>query len=209
MNILIVDDHPLTCFGLEALLCATHVGCTVSVANTAKEANAKIAESLYLDWIFLDVNIVDDPGHTLLHDICRTPAISRTILISAELEYALVKTALDAGAKGFIPKSENPEVFIRHFHAIRQGEIYVPQAFQDRLDELRKGKQVGFDLSPRLLQVQELMIRGASNKVIAQKLDISPHTVKEYVSSLFNRYGVNNRLELILLVTHEQTSSED
>jgi DNA-binding NarL/FixJ family response regulator len=104
---------------------------------------------------------------------------------------------------------QNPEVFIRHFLAIQLGDIYVPQAFKDRLNELRKGKQVGFELSPRLLQVQELMIRGASNKVIAQKLDISPHTVKEYVSSLFNRYGVSSRLELILLVTNEQQGPYD
>jgi two-component system, NarL family, nitrate/nitrite response regulator NarL len=209
MNILIVDDHPLTCFGLEALLCATQDNCFVTVANTARDAKAMLLERTDLDWIFLDVNISDDPGHTLLHDICRTPAIERTILISAELEYALVKTALDAGAKGFIPKSENPEVFIRHFLAIRQGDTYIPQAFNDRLSELRKGKQVGLELSPRLLQVQELMIRGASNKVIAQKLDISPHTVKEYVSSLFNRYGVSSRLELILLVTNEQKGPYD
>jgi two-component system, NarL family, nitrate/nitrite response regulator NarL len=204
MKILIVDDHPLTCYGLDALLCAAFDQCLVAVAHTAKDARAILEKTSDLDWIFLDVNVVDDPGHTLLHDLCRSSAIKQTILISAELEYALVKTALDAGARGFIPKSENPEVFVSHFLAIQNGGIYVPKAFEDRLKELRKGKQVGIELSPRLLQVQELMIRGASNKVIAQKLDISPHTVKEYVSSLFNRYGVSSRLELILLVTAEQ-----
>jgi two-component system, NarL family, nitrate/nitrite response regulator NarL len=201
MKILIVDDHPLTCFGLEALLCATHGDCNVIVANSALEARVRLQADDDFDWIFLDVNISDDPGHTLLHEICRSAAIRKTVLISAELEYALVNAAFAAGARGFIPKSENPEVFISHFSEIQKGLIYVPQIFQAGLKDLLKDQQVSFDLSPRLLQVQELIVRGASNKVIAKKLDISPHTVKEYVSSLFSRYGVNNRLALILLVT--------
>jgi two-component system, NarL family, nitrate/nitrite response regulator NarL len=208
MNILIVDDHPLTCFGLEALLCATQIACAVTVANSATDARKFLERANDFDWIFLDVNIADDAEHALLHDICKTAAIDRSVLISAELDYALVHTALSAGARGFIPKSENPEVFIRHFSAIQNGHIYVPSAFQEGLNEMLKDKQISFDLSPRLLQVQELIVRGASNKVIAQKLAISPHTVKEYVSSLLSRYKVNSRLELILLVTAEQKKTQ-
>ena len=54
------------------------------------------------------------------------------------------------------------------------------------------------NLSPRLQQVQELLLRGAANKVIARSLNLSDHTVKEYVSSVLAFHGVANRLDLVL-----------
>ena len=126
MNILIVDDHPLTCQGLAALLGATQTQASVSSAYTVAQAQSALARLPAPDWIFLDINLPDDPQHCLFHWLCSTPWIDRTVLISAELDHNLVRTALAAGARGFIPKTAEPYKVLQGFNAVLAGAFYVP-----------------------------------------------------------------------------------
>ncbi len=203
MNLLIVDDHPLTCQGLAALLCATHPGTQIQTAYSAAQARLALQRLPESDWIFLDINLPDDPQHQLFKNLCDSPWIGRTILISAEPEHRLIRTALAAGARGFIPKAADPALVLEGFDRILAGDFYVPAELQAVLTDTSGGAVTAKALSPRLQQVQELLLRGAANKVIARNLNLSDHTVKEYVSSILAYYGVTSRLELILkLVGH-------
>jgi two-component system nitrate/nitrite response regulator NarL len=200
MQILIVDDHPLTCQGLAALLMATHSGAQVHSAHTAADARAALQRLPALDWVFLDINLPDDPHHQLFHDLCGTAWIDHTILISAEPEHALIRAALAAGARGFIPKTADPDLVLSGFGRILAGEFYVPPALTSRLLTPLANETSLRGLSPRLVQVQAQMLHGASNKVIARNLNLSAHTVKEYVSSVLAFHGVANRLDLVLKI---------
>lgn len=198
MNILIVDDHPLTCQGLAALLGATQADAVVQSAYSAEQARTALQRLPAPDWIFLDINLPDDPQHLLFKNLCESSWIDHTVLISAEPEHRLIRTALAAGARGFIPKTADPELVLDGFARILAGEFYVPLALTAQLRDTSASEPASRSLSPRLQQVQELLLRGGSNKVIARELGLSDHTVKEYVSSVLMFHGVGNRLELVL-----------
>lgn len=198
MNLLIVDDHPLTCQGLAALLSATHQGTQIQTAYSAAAARLALQRLPAPDWIFLDINLPDDPQHDLFVVLCDSHWIGHTILISAEPEHRLIRTALAAGARGFIPKAADPALVLKGFDCILAGDFFVPPELKAALTDTSDSALVTKALSPRLQQVQELLMRGSANKVIARKLGLSDHTVKEYVSSILAYHGVANRLDLIL-----------
>ncbi|MDD2925764.1 response regulator transcription factor [Rhodoferax sp.] len=206
MNILIVDDHPLTCQGLAALLAATRPQARIQSAYSAQQARLTLQKLPAPEWIFLDIKLPDDPQHLLFKQLCDSPWIDHTVLISAEPEHRLIRTALAAGARGFIPKTADPDLVLSGFEHILAGEFYVPPALTGLLREPDTSAGDSRALSPRLQQVQELLLRGMANKVIARELGLSDHTVKEYVSSVLAFHGVGNRLELVLRLGAERNS---
>ncbi|OYU45472.1 MAG: hypothetical protein CFE44_07270 [Burkholderiales bacterium PBB4] len=206
MNLLIVDDHPLTCQGLAALLSATRPGVHIQTAYSAAQARDALQRLPAPHWIFLDINLPDDPHHGLFKSLCESHWIDHAILISAQPEHHLIRTALAAGARGFIPKAADPALVLEGFERILAGDFFVPNELTAALAD--SGTTQSRPLSPRLQQVQEQLLRGATNKVIARTLGLSDHTVKEYVSSILAFHGVANRLDLILkLVEQRPTGS--
>lgn len=204
MHILIIDDHPLTCQGLSALLMSRYPDASAKAVHTALDARAALRQTPQPDWLFLDIKLEDDPEHALFHELCSTPWIARTILMSAEPDHRLIRTALASGARGFIPKAASPEQVLRGFATILAGEFYMPPDVAEQLIQLPEApallRGLSPRLSPRLTQVHELLLRGASNKLIAKELNLSAHTVKEYVSSVLAFHSVSSRLELVLKV---------
>jgi len=198
MNILIIDDHPLTCQGLAALLSATQPDARVQNAYSAEQAHAALQRLPTPDWIFLDIHLPEDPGHRFFHGLCATHWIDRTVLISAGADHTLIRTALAAGARGFIPKTAEPDIVLQGFQTVLSGEFYLPSDLTDLLRTHPVALDAQRKLSPRLQQVRTHLLRGASNKVIARDLELSAHTVKEYVSSVLAFHGVTSRLELVL-----------
>lgn len=198
MHILIIDDHPLTCQGLAALLTAMQPQARMTMAYTAEEARAALQRLPAPDWVFLDINLPDDPEHTLFHWLCNTHWIDHTVLISAEPAHRLIRTALAAGVRGFIPKTAEPAHVMQGFNAVLSGAFYLPDYLATQLRLQGADSEAPRELSPRLRQVQNLLAHGASNKAIARELGLSAHTVKEYVSSVLAFHGVGNRLELVV-----------
>lgn len=198
MNILIVDDHPLTCQGLAALLSANRAQAQVQCAYSAEQARVALRRLPAPDWLFLDINLPDDPQHLLFAYLCDSAWIDHTVLISAEPEHRLIRTALAAGARGFIPKTADPALVLQGFEKILAGEFFVPHELAVKLHNSTATEPTTRNLSPRLQQVQELLLHGTANKIIARNLNLSDHTVKEYVSSVLTYHGVANRLELVL-----------
>lgn len=205
MNILVVDDHPLTCQGLAALLAAKWSQAKVKSAYSAQQARIALQLLPAPDWIFLDINLPDDPQHVLFKNLCDSRWIDHTVLISAEPEHHLIHTALAVGARGFIPKTADPALVMQGFERILAGDFFVPPELAAVLRDTSAAAAATHGLSPRLQQVQELLLRGAANKVIARRLSLSDHTVKEYVSSVLAFHGVAKRLELVLKLSVNRT----
>jgi DNA-binding NarL/FixJ family response regulator len=84
------------------------------------------------------------------------------------------------------------------FAAVRRGEVYLPPALTTLRQQHHDDAKAARVLSPRLREVLALVLRGASNKVIARQFGLSEYTVKEYMSSILAYHGVANRLELVL-----------
>lgn len=198
MKILIIDDHPLTCAGLASLLASSYGDAMIDKVHTAQAARAALAGGAGYDWLFLDIHLPDDPECRLFGWLRETSWIGKVILISAEVDAGTVRDALAAGARGFIAKSADPDMVLEGFDTIRQGRVFLPPQLA-RLDSHAGADEVlRKPLTPRQQEVLGYLLQGSANKVIARELDLTLHTVKEYVSAIFKIYGVSNRLELLL-----------
>lgn len=198
MHILIIDDHPLTGQGLAALLSANAPDAKVECVHNASNARTRLERPPTPDWLFLDIQLPDDPRRSLLETLSEGPLAARTILMSAADNLPVIRSAMANGVRGFIPKSADPAMVLEGFSRIRSGQVYLPPAMSSALSERTSPAGEGRGLSPRLAEILQHVLRGAPNKVIARDLGLSEHTVKEYISSILAFHGVRNRLELVL-----------
>ncbi len=198
MYILIIDDHPLTGQGLAALLSANAPDAQVECVHNASDARARLERLPAPDWLFLDIQLPDDPRRSLLDSLSEGPLAARTILISAAANLPVIRSAMASGVRGFIPKSADPAMVLEGFSRIRSGQVYLPPALSGLMSERASPAGEGRGLSPRLAEILQHVLRGAPNKVIARDLGLSEYTVKEYISSILAFHGVRNRLELVL-----------
>ena len=202
MNLLIIDDHPLTSQGLAALLSSHDASMRVDCLNSARSARERLTRPPAPDWIFLDIQLPDDPQCRLLDELCHSPLAVKTILVSAVANQQMIRRAIASGMRGFIPKSADTALVLDGFSAIQRGEVFMPTRLAAQIRELAEGNNPASSgaraLSPRLQDVLQHVLRGSPNKVIARDMGLSAHTVKEYISSILAFHQVRNRLELVL-----------
>src|SRR5690348_9496222 len=126
MTILVVDDHPLVREGLRQLLAGMEEGATVMEAASAAAALQVLDGHPDLDLVLLDLNLPDGHGLALLADIGRRAPDLPVVILSGVQDSALMRSALDAGAAGFIPKSAVSQVIVPALKLVLAGGIYVP-----------------------------------------------------------------------------------
>lgn len=184
-QILIADDHPLFRLGLKFALQAQ--GFTVAAeAETGKQAVTQ-CELHQLDVAILDVKMPDGDGISTCQQITALHPQLAVVLLTTFQEPALIQSARQAGAKGFLSKETDPAVLAEMIHKIL-------------LEPLMDWLPAPVDLprlTPRELSVLQLMTQGLQNKQIARHLGISIETVKEYAGNIYFKLGVNDRLAAI------------
>ena len=186
MDVLIIDDHLLFSESLGLALEVKGMS-VVRVANGAAALEA-ISERSF-DLILLDINLPDIHGEVLLKSLKNIESDNKIIVVSALK--VKKKRLIDLGANGFIHKGSNMAMMFRGIDAVVNGNNFFGDADLDH-----QSKQ-GLMLSPRQLEILEVIIEGSTNKVIAHRLAISEGTVKQHISSIFKELEVNNRAECI------------
>ncbi len=188
MKLLIVDDHPMTGFGLKALLEAKRSNWQVQVAPD-------VSALRHADWpwdlVILDMHMPGETFAELLEELQKK--ICRVVMISANPEADLVERAKARGARGLLLKNAQPESILEDLDRIVAGEFVFNES-----DKLFGSIRTPELLTSRQQEVYRGLVSGLSNKQIARKLDISEHTVKEHVAAVLAAMGVRTRMELIL-----------
>ncbi len=188
LRLLIVDDHPMTCVGLQSLLQSCYPDALI---DSLHDANTLAARGHGYDFIFLDMHL---PGVRFgellehLHALC-----GRLILISADPEPEIVEQGRACGVRGLLLKNADADQLLDGFRRIRGGARVFAES-----GSLFGARPVPTELTVRQRQIFEALIGGLSNKQIARKLEISEYTVKEHVTSVLSHFGARNRLELLL-----------
>jgi DNA-binding NarL/FixJ family response regulator len=201
LRILLVDDHEVVRLGLTTLLEDIPGVTVVGEAGSAREA-LQACKRLDPDLVILDIRLPDQSGAAACRDITtRWPHIKVIILTSYVSDDLIAETIL-AGATGYLRKQVGNEELLRAIEAVRRGEALLdPQVTQHVLQRMRRTERLidaSFfrDLSKRELEVLLLVSQGKSNRNIAEALSMSEKTVRNYVSSLLDKLGLNNRIEL-------------
>ena len=208
MVVLIADDHALFRYGISLALESLYgTDVTILQASTAEEARKVAHDTASLDLILLDLMM---PGLNGVADLKRyietLPAVP-VVIVSGSRAKATIRSAIDAGARGYVLKSSNGEILKHVLPLVLSGELYVPaqavaadevgQEF-DGGSPLDEGGEFNPDfksLTPRETQVLKLLTLGYSNKEIARSLGMLEGTVKVHVKSIMKKLGVNNRTQ--------------
>lgn len=219
MKILLVDDHSLFREGLRHVLNGLADDANILEVGSGSEAFASVGRNPDLDLILLDLSLPDLGGLeilTSLHD--KHPEIPVVVLSGSE-HAADIIAAIEAGARGYIPKSSSSHVLFAALRLVFAGAVYVPPVVfaqpgadaaarpAPKLPDLWHSGQTISDpaalgLTPRQLDVLKLIVEGKSNKLIARELGIEESTVKVHVSPVLKALKVTNRVHAILAVSH-------
>ena len=201
MKIMIVDDHALFRDGLVAMLRSQPDLKVVAEAGSVQEA-IKEAKKHHPDLILLDLGLPDGSGLTVLHRVLAESPATKICVLTVHEDSNILLNALRMGAKGFLHKNLTISQLVNSIHAIERGEAalshtmmaYVLEDYT-RLGILNGGPQALKSLTPRELEVLELLANGASNREIAERLVIAVNTVKIHVRRILDKLGLQNRGE--------------
>lgn len=202
IRILIADDHPMFRFGIRALLSAEPDTEVIGEATNGQEA-VNLAASLKPDLILMDINLPQLNGLEATRQILKhNPDIG--ILIITMFEDDTIFAALQAGARGYILKGAEGEETLRAIRAAANGESIFSPSVAQRLSQFFAQSSAGNakepfqELTHRERDILKLIAKGLTNAAIAERLSLSPKTVRNQVSIIFSKLQVTDRAEAII-----------
>jgi DNA-binding NarL/FixJ family response regulator len=207
IRILLADDHSITRNGLKTILSLYGDMVLVGEASNGNDA-IKICKKTNPDIILMDLDmpILDGVSATgIIRKEC--PGV-KVIALTSFTDKKLVKNAIKAGISSYIVKNISPDELIKAIRSTFLGKIILsPQAIEAIVEEIKDPSVKKFSLTTQELNVLEFLVKGCSNKVIAQKLFISNHTVKFHVASILNKLGAGTRTEAAYIATQQNLVS--
>ncbi len=202
IQVLLVDDHRMVREGLAVFL---QVADDLELAGEAEDGAeaVELCARLQPDVVLMDLKMPRMDGATATRLITeRFPGI-RVIALTSFQEEGLVERALQAGAISYLLKNVTAEALGEAIRSAAAGRATLaPEAAQDLVRSATKGPQPGSDLTPREREVLGLMVRGSSNKEIAQALVVSQSTAKFHVSRILAKLGASGRTEAVTIALH-------
>ncbi len=209
LKLLVVEDHALVREGLVRLLAQVEDDVSVSGKPDFESALALLDVEEDFDLILLDLALPGIDGFAGL-DILRKrfPAIPVAV-VSAFDDVPTVTRVMNLGASGFIPKAFSGEALLSAVREALDGNIFLPGSSSGaRLDSLAPLPASGISVQPveigltdRQSQVLALMVRGMSNRDIAEQLELSEGTVKIHATAVFKTLGVSSRTQALVAVS--------
>ncbi len=201
IRLLIVDDHEVVRLGLRMLLEAEEDMTVVGEAANGDEA-LRLASQLRPDVVVMDIRLPGRSGLEACKAIRQRHPRTQVIMLTSYLSEELVTQAIRAGAAGYVLKNIDSQELVEAIRSAYAGRTVLdPSAAEYIVSHLRQlehqEENTPFDaLSQRELQVMALVAQGKSNREIGAALNLSEGTVRNYVSSVMEKLGLRNRIEV-------------
>ncbi len=183
LSVLVVDDHAVVQWGFRLLLGRQGWMGDCAVASTTEEA-LKLARQGKPDVALVDLFLGERSGAELCEALREVSPKTRVLLISGA-GWISPEAAKAAGACGFVSKDWSAEEVANAVRMVGRGMTVFA----------RQTEGPATPLSPREREVLELIGGGATNREIAERLFLSPHTIKDHTTALYRKLGVRNRAE--------------
>jgi DNA-binding NarL/FixJ family response regulator len=215
IRLLIADDHQIFRAGLRKLL-ESEPGFDVVGEADDGAATLALVQQLRPDFLLLDLAMPKLSGLETLRELAAAGTTCQIVLLAAAIDKAEVVEALRLGARGVMLKDSATGLLFKCIRTVMAGELWVGrESVADLVLYLKHSNppkrtpvKKNFRLTPRELQVIATVVAGYPNKEIAQQFSISEDTVKHHLSSVFDKLGVSNRLELALFAINHHLVDE-
>jgi DNA-binding NarL/FixJ family response regulator len=197
LRVVLVDDHQLFREGLRGLLEADGM-VVVGEGADGHEAVA-LARQLQPDVLVIDLRMGSASGLEALRSVAGSHPEISMVVVTVSTERGDVLDALAAGARGYLLKDTSVDQLAIGVRQAAEGQIVISStlagALRTHVRAGARGEEHRQSLTPREQAVLRLMADGADNGAIGRELSISPHTVKQYVTSIFEKLGVRSRVQ--------------
>jgi len=199
IRVLVVDDHPMVRRGLATFLRVFDDLELAGEAASGQEA-VQLCASIQPDVVLMDMVMPDMDGAAATRLIRRQSESVQVLALTSFKEEILVKSALQAGAIGYLLKDVSADELAQAIRAAHAGRATLsPEAAQALVQAASQAPPPGLDLTERERAVLALMVEGLNNTQIAARLTVSPSTVKSHVSNILTKLGTASRTEAVTL----------
>ncbi|MEV4185672.1 response regulator transcription factor [Streptosporangium canum] len=191
IRLLVADDHPVVRDGLSSMF-ASAPGFEVLDAASDGAAVVRLAQQLRPDVILMDLRMPGMDGLAAIIELARLGVTARVLVLTTYDSDTDVLPAIEAGATGYLLKDSPREELLRGARAAARGESVLSPSVAARLMNRMRAPAPQL-LSPRELEVLELVAAGNTNREAAVRLFITEATVKSHLLNIYTKLGVNDR----------------
>jgi two-component system response regulator NreC len=212
IRILLAEDHDVMRAALRSLLDAREEFVVVGEAGNGREMMA-IIEQTTPDVVVMDINMPELNGIEATRQLCaRFPRI-KVVGLSVHVKGRMVSEMLNAGAKGYVPKSSAAKELLEAIRTVMDGKMYVSPEVLGDLVELRSqgasGETAFKKLTKREREVLQLLAEGYSTKEIGDKLCLSVPTIHTHRQHIMQKLGTSSIADLVRYAIREGIISTD
>lgn len=204
ISIVVVEDHQVLAEALEGALSAQAGMEVIGTAGTLREA-LELVSRRAPDVVLMDVRLPDGDGASGTQQVLERSPRAKVIVLSAATGVEVISRAVEAGAAGFLPKTTPLQEVIEAIVRANSGAaLFSPAVLRDVTVHLRdQHRRPGADLTPRELEVLQLLADAATTEGIAQQLVLSTHTVRNHVRNILGKLGAHSKLEAVAVAVRE------
>lgn len=200
IRVQIVDDHKLLVEGLRLLIDESGTAKVTAVSYDAAQC-CRTLENEIPDVLLLDINLPDTNGVDLCAELISKYPGLKILALTSYGEYNVVRRMIENGAMGYVLKNAMSEEMIAGIEAVSSGELFLCH----EIDVLMKRQEnTAIWLTLRERELLKLIVEGYTNPEIAEKIFLSPETIKGYRKNLLFKLGVKNTATLVKLTIEQK-----
>lgn len=198
IRIFLLDDHQIMIDGIRSMLCDDDAFVIVGEANSAEDALRMIPSSLP-DIVISDISLPGMNGIEFSKRLLQTYPHIRVMVLTMSAGDYNINELLRTGVSGYVLKNAGRDEVKKALLKISRGEKYFSSEVAEGLMRMKEGLSTGSDthLTPRELEVLNLIAKEFSNKEIAARLFISERTVESHRKNIFRKTGTKTIVGLI------------
>jgi DNA-binding NarL/FixJ family response regulator len=196
----IVDDHKILVEGLRKLINESGKAIVTAVSHDA-EGCRRLLKSQSPDVLLLDINLPDGNGIDLCIELKTLYPELKILALTSYGEYTVVRRMIENGALGYVLKNSMSEEMIAGIETVAAGELFLCHEV-DLL--MKKAQNSDIWLTQRERELLRLIVEGYTNPEIAEKIFLSPETIKGYRKNLLFKLGARNTASLVKLAIEKK-----
>jgi len=207
ITLMLVDDSEVVRAGLRALL---GIEPTLEIVGDASSVatGVELAARLKPNVVLLDIQLPDGTGFEACRQILKRSPETRVLVLTSGVSDAMVDEAIRSGANGYLLKEIDGRGLVNAIRDVAAGKSILDPAVTARVMQLVKSGGSNRDalasLSPQEKKVLALIAEGCTNKEVGVKLGLSEKTVKNYLSTVFEKLHVSRRAEAAVIYAQDK-----